>query len=66
MVVNDDASILDVRGVFESIASRLAPTVSLFDRLDLSLQRQVPAIGKGRCTCIKSGMSRHLIQAWCW
>ncbi|VVM46987.1 hypothetical protein PS647_00591 [Pseudomonas fluorescens] len=26
MNVNDDASILDKRGVFESIASKLAPT----------------------------------------
>jgi hypothetical protein len=27
------------------------------------LQLQVPMILKGRCTCIRSGMSRHLIQA---
>ncbi|MGF6200401.1 hypothetical protein QF012_002428 [Pseudomonas laurylsulfatiphila] len=28
MVVNDDACKLDERGAFESIASKLAPTVS--------------------------------------
>ena len=62
MVVNDDAYFLKVRGVLETIASVLAPTGGPL----LFLQLQVPAIGNGRCTCIKSGISRHLIHACCW
>ncbi len=47
MVVNDYACLLVVRGALESIASKLAPTGSLFYPLDLSGQLQAPTIGKG-------------------